>query len=107
MTTSDDNSATSLERVTLQEFETMAKRGRIHMASEDMAEPSKADLNKAKSPLDFGRLYGYSEDDIACLYLKRRGGRADIAYAEYICDLKCPNFPPSNTSLQNRMPNDP
>jgi hypothetical protein len=59
MTTSDD------KRVTLQEFETMAKRGRIHMASEDdTAEPSKADLNKATSPLDFGRLYGYSEASI-------------------------------------------
>jgi hypothetical protein len=79
MTTSNDNSAPSRERVTIQEFETMARHGRIHMASEDMAEPSKADLNKAKSPLDFGRLYGHSEDDIACFYLKRRGGGADIA----------------------------
>jgi hypothetical protein len=97
MTTSNDNS-TSAEDVTLQEFEAMAKRGRIHMAVEDTVEPSKADLSMAKSPLDFGRLYGYSEDDIACFYLKRRGGRTDIAHEEYVCDLKCANFPPSKPS---------
>jgi hypothetical protein len=94
MTTSNDNSIASRENITLHEFAAMAKRGRIHMAVEDAVEPSKADLNRAKSPLDFGRLYGYSEDDIACFYLKRRRGRSDIAYAEYISDLKCANFPP-------------
>ena len=73
----------------------MAKRGRIHNSAEDTVTPSKNDLNKASSQLDLGRLYGYSEDDIACFYLKRRGGRADIAHAEYICDLKRANFPPA------------
>ncbi len=95
MPQSDDNSTTNDESVTLQEFESMAKRGRIHMAAEDMVEPSKRDLNRAKSPVDFGRLYGYSEDDIACFDPRRRGGLPDIARAEYICDLKCANFPPS------------
>ena len=54
MAPSNNNSTTNADGVTLQEFETMAKRGRIHMAAEDMVKPSKADLNKARSPLDFG-----------------------------------------------------
>jgi hypothetical protein len=95
MPMSDDVSNTTNESVTLQEFETMAKRGRIHMTTEDLVEPSKRDRNRAKSPVDLGRLYGYSEDDIACFYLRRRGGLPDVAYEEYICDLKCAHFPSS------------
>jgi hypothetical protein len=79
MNTSDRNSTNRGATVTLQEFEMMAKRGRIHMAAEDIVQPSDLDLDKARSPIDFGRLYGYSEDDIACFYLKRRRGRVDIA----------------------------
>jgi hypothetical protein len=30
----------------------MAKRGRIHMAAEDMVEPSELDLDRARSPID-------------------------------------------------------
>jgi hypothetical protein len=95
MATSQDDCTAIHKFITLQEFENMAKLGRIHMAVEDSVQPSKGSLNKAESPVDFGRLYGYSEEDIACFYLKRRGGRADIAYAEYIHDLKCAKFPRS------------
>jgi hypothetical protein len=71
--------------------------GRLHMAADDTVEPSKEDLSNAQSPVDLGRLYGYSGDDIACFYLRRRGGLPDIAYEEYICDLKSSNFPPSRS----------
>jgi hypothetical protein len=96
MPMSDDNSAT-FQSPTLQQFEAMAKRGRLHMAADDAVEPSKEDLSNAQSPVDLGRLYGYSEDDIACFYLRRRDGLPDIAYEEYICDLKSANFPPSRS----------
>jgi len=96
--TPDQSSTKYGASVTLQAFITMANHGRIHTAAEDMVEPSELELKKARSPVDFGRLHGYSEDDIACFYLKRRRGRADIAYAEYIQDLKCANFPPSKPS---------
>jgi len=70
------------------EFEEMAARGRLHESSErDSVIPSDADLDKAQSPLDLGRLYGYSEDDIAHYYWsRRRDGQA--AYAEYVRDLE-------------------
>jgi hypothetical protein len=102
MAAPDVNSTKTDASVTLQEFETMAKRGRIHMAAEDTIEPSEADLNKAKSPVDLGRLYGYSEDDIASFYLRRRGGLPGIAYEEYISDLSTPTFLRRNHVLQNK-----
>jgi hypothetical protein len=95
------------EIVTLQEFKAMAKRGRIYNSAEDKGQPSKSELANAQSPLDFGRLYGCSEDDIACFYLTSRGGRTEIAYAEYICDLNCAKFPPSDPSLQDKGSSDP
>jgi hypothetical protein len=58
----------------------------------------KPELVRAQSAVDFGRLYGYSEDDIACFYLKRRRGRADIAYSEYIRDCRRANFRPLNAN---------
>jgi hypothetical protein len=98
MPISDENLASSFQSPTLQKFEAMANRGRIHMAAEDTVEPSEEDRSDARSPVDLGRLYGYSEDDIACFYLRRRGGLPDIAYEEYIYDLKSANFPPSKPS---------
>jgi hypothetical protein len=103
MPMSDNNSAT-FQSPTLQQFESMAMRGRLHMAADDTVEPSEEDLSNAQSPVDLGRLYGYSEDDIACFYLRRRGGLPDIAYEEYISDLKSANFPPSKSRSENEKP---
>jgi hypothetical protein len=50
--------------------------------------PEALDLIKnAKSPLEFGKAYGYSDSDIANFYLKRRGGNAELAYEDYVNDL--------------------
>jgi hypothetical protein len=38
---------TKNRNITLEEFEAMARRGRIHIADEATVEPSKVDLNKA------------------------------------------------------------
>ena len=46
-------------------------------------------LKNAKNPTDYGRAYGYSEDDIAHFYTKRAGGNADIGYQEWLAD----NYP--------------
>jgi hypothetical protein len=43
-------------------------------------------IKQAKTPLEIGRLSGYSEEDIAAFYLKRRGGAKDIAFEEYKTD---------------------
>ena len=78
------------------EFEEMAARGRLHDYSErDTVIPSDPDLDKAQSPLDLGRLYGYTEDDIACFYNFRRRGHS-IAYTEYVRDLEQAKVPPVN-----------
>jgi hypothetical protein len=45
-----------------------------------------ATIENAKTPLDLGRAYGYSDDDIATFYVKRRGGDVDLGYAEYARD---------------------
>jgi hypothetical protein len=88
--------------VTLEEFKKMAKRGRIRGGDDDPVKPSKRDLKKARSGVDFGRLYGYSEDDIARFYLRfmlylcgRRHDLPDLAHAQYVCDLKSAIFPSS------------
>ena len=87
--------------VTLEEFKRMAKRGRIRGGDDDPVKPSKRDLKKARSAVDFGRLYGYSEDDIARFYLRftlyRFGRRRDLpefAYIQYVCDSKFCQIPP-------------
>jgi hypothetical protein len=67
MPMSDDVSNTTNESVTLQEFETMAKRGRIHMTTEDLVEPSKRDRNRAKSPVDLGRLRIHLRSQVCAL----------------------------------------
>jgi len=45
-------------------------------------------LKSAKTPIEYGRAAGYSEDDIATFYIARRRGDAGIAFDEYISDLK-------------------
>lgn len=60
------------------------KRGNVFVAN------TKEDLElikNADSPVEFGRLYGYSEADIAKFYLNLRGGNAEIAYEEYLEDI--------------------
>jgi hypothetical protein len=44
-------------------------------------------LKNAKSPVDFGRAYGYSDADIAQFYMRRRGGDKTSAFREYLSDL--------------------
>ena len=44
-------------------------------------------LKNARSPIDFGRAYGYSDADIAQFYIKRRGGDKKLAFREYLSDL--------------------
>jgi hypothetical protein len=70
------------------EFEEMAARGRLHQWSErDSLIPSDSELDKAQSPLDLGRLYGYSEDDIAHYYRSRHAD-CRVAYTEYVRDFE-------------------
>jgi hypothetical protein len=51
----------------------MAVRGRIWQNDEPTPRTPTADeIEKAGSPLEYGRIYGYSEDDIAHFYNFRR-----------------------------------
>jgi hypothetical protein len=77
---------------TRKQFDAMAKRGRLHLSEETIVTPTAAELAKAGTPLDYGRLYGYSEDDIAHFYKYRRRGH-QIGYEEYVRDLESPAFP--------------
>jgi hypothetical protein len=87
--------------VTLQEFKKMAKRGRIRGDDDDPLKPSKLDKKKARTGVDQGRIHGYSEDDIACFYLRvarylgYRRDAPEAAYVLYVFDLKVAKFPPS------------
>ena len=75
-----------LKRVpTRQEFEQMAARGRLHKEDNTVI-PTDSELDEAQSPVDLGRLYGYSEDDIAHFYKFR--WRPETAYTEYMRDLQ-------------------
>ena len=40
----------------------------------------------ADSPYEYGKAYGYSEDDIAAFYKQLRGGDEGVAYQEYLRD---------------------
>ena len=71
---------------TRKEFERMAARGRLHK-DDNTVIPTDSDLDKAQSPVDLGRLYGYSEDDIAHFYRVRRR-ELETAYTEYVQDLQ-------------------
>ena len=44
-------------------------------------------LQNARTPIEYGKSYGYSNDDIAAFYLKRAGGIEELAYSEYQSDL--------------------
>ena len=44
-------------------------------------------LKAAKTPMQFGRSFGYSEDDIARFYVERNGGDVDAALQEYTRDM--------------------
>ncbi len=73
----------------------MAARGRLWRHDEPSpCAPTPEKLKQATTPLDYGRAYGYSEDDIAHFYNFRRRGHA-MAYDEYLHDLKHSAFPPS------------
>jgi hypothetical protein len=58
----------------------MAARGRLH---KDDSFSQRSDLDNAQSPLELGRLYGFSEDDIARFYTFHWHKHA-IAYSEYV-----------------------
>jgi hypothetical protein len=88
------------------EFEEMAARGRLHESERDLVIPSDADLDTAQSPLDLGRLYGYSEDDIAHYYNFRRRGH-HTAYTEYIRDLEQAKVAPAKPAPSGAPPRDP
>jgi hypothetical protein len=101
---------------TAEQFAAMAQRGRMHYAGEKYGpayeemfgkppppselKPTKAQLAKAQSPVDFGRIYGYSEDDIAHFYNQRRMGHP-MAYDEYKRDLESSLFNPDPRHIFN------
>ena len=45
-------------------------------------------LLKAKTPIDFGKSYGYNDSDIAKFYVARNQGDYKNAYKDYLKDLK-------------------
>jgi hypothetical protein len=73
---------------TRKEFAAMAARGRLwHHDEPSPCTPTPEMLKQARTPIDYGRAYGYSEDDIAHFYNFRRRGHA-MAYDEYRHDLE-------------------
>ena len=87
---------------TRKEFEEMAARGRLHKKDNTVI-PSDSDLEDAQSPIELGRLYGYTEDDIAHFYNVRRHGH-DVAYTEYIRDLEQAKVPAAKASPSGTSP---
>jgi len=78
---------------TRKEFEAMAGLGRLWGAEEKSPRtPTEAELARAETPLDYGRLYGYSENDIAHFYSHWRRGHPS-GY-EYVRDLAEANVAP-------------
>src|SRR6516162_9869158 len=71
---------------TRKEFEQMAARGRLHKEDNALI-PTDSQLDELQSPIELGRLYGYSEDDIAHFYKTRRR-ELETAYTEYVRDLQ-------------------
>jgi hypothetical protein len=78
---------------TRQEFEQMAARGRLHKQDNTVI-PTDSELDEAQSPVDLGRLYGYTEDDIAHFYKFRRRV-PEAAYIEYVRDYNKPRSRPA------------
>jgi hypothetical protein len=69
------------------EFNDMVSQGRLWFGVKDPLNPNKKALDAAQTPVDYGRLYGYGENDIAHFYAQRRGGHP-MAYQEYIRDMQ-------------------
>jgi hypothetical protein len=87
---------------TRREFEEMAARGRLHKEDNTVI-PSDSDLDDAQSPIDLGRVYGFTEDDIAHFYNFRRRGH-HIAYTEYVQDLEQAKVPPAKAAPSGAHP---
>jgi hypothetical protein len=85
------------------EFEEMAARGRLHEWERATIVPSDTELDSAQSPVDLGRLYGFTEDDIAHFYYSRRQGQT-VAYAEYVRDLEQAKLPPAQPASPEGAP---
>ena len=81
-----------LKILAAKEFEELAARGRLHNKDNSFI-PSDSDLDHAQSPVELGRLYSFTEDDIAHFYKFRRGGHG-IAYTEYVRDIEQAKVPP-------------
>jgi hypothetical protein len=45
-----------------------------------------AAIKNAETPLEYARAFGYTDDDAAAFYLKRRGGNVAVGYADFISD---------------------
>ena len=86
---------------TRKEFEGMAARGRLHR--DDSFIPSDSDLDYAQSPLELGRLYGFTEDDIARFYIFH-WRRHDTAYSEYVRDFEHSKVPPPEAGSSQSSP---
>jgi hypothetical protein len=89
--------------ITRDEFEAMAKRGRLWKADEPTPRPpSDAELQAARTPLDHGRAHGFSEDDIAHFYWWRRRGHVG-AFEEYAADLRSAQLPAPTKASSTRL----
>ena len=88
------------------EFEEMAQRGRLHEWLERISViPSDSELETAQSPLDLGRLYGYSEEDIAHYYWSP-GATAKPHILSTSGTLRTPSYlhgPPPTRNKANRL----
>lgn len=85
-----------------EDFDAMVSRGRMWgFGEKDPLSPTKRALENAQTPVDYGRLYGYSENDIARFYATRRAGHP-MAYDEYVRDLQNagPRSTPEPQTLQ-------
>lgn len=72
------------------------RMGRVFVGRDQAAVDA---LKNAKTPAQYGRAYGYSEDDIAHFYVKRRGGDVGLGYDEYLAD----HFPKKRKALQEKV----
>ena len=88
-----DSTSKLSDEYSLGTFEKKLKAKKLYIDDDNMGRvfvgKTKKDvdlLKKAETPYDYGKSYGYSEDDIAAFYLKRRGGNKEIAYEEFISD---------------------
>ena len=82
---------------TRKEFEEMAARGRLHKEDNTVI-PSDSDLEDAQSPIELGRLYGFTEGDIAHFYSVRWHGHDAHTLSTYGISSK-PRFHPPRHPL--------